>query len=90
MELVGQVGKWVPHIDGNQPHQVWLRTRGEVKMMGVEVGLDSQGRFLEEGAFEMGLLSALPLNSHGTCSLGISLFGFPFLGLFLATLHVTW
>lgn len=55
MEIVGQVGRWVPHIDGNHPHQVWLRTRGEVKMMGVEGGLDSQGRFLEEGALEMGL-----------------------------------
>lgn len=46
---VGPPHRWEPTPSGV------AQDRGEVKMMGVEVGLDSQGRFLEEGAFEMGL-----------------------------------
>lgn len=41
--------------DKNQPHQVWLRTKGEVKMMEPNRGWSGQGCFLEEGALEMGL-----------------------------------
>ena len=40
------------------------------------------------GHLRWALLSAQSFSSHGACSLGVSLFGYPFLGLFLAALSV--